>query len=307
MSPSESREENVVSRLSSALADLAADVAPSIVQVHGRSRRPATGLVVGPERVLAASHSVHWEDGLQVRPDEGDVRAATSLGSDPATDLLLLHVPGLSAPPLEFSTITPRIGELALISGRSWRGDRRARLGMVSGLTGPLQVRDGTKLDQLLVLSPSPYPGFSGSAVVGADGALLGMATAGLLRGMALALPGEAVTRLVREMEQHGGSRRGFLGISSQPVRVPRRQRSGTTSDHGLMVLGIVDDSPADRAGVMVGDIMVAAAGEALRVPEDLLALLTPDRIDRTLDIQVLRGGVSETLPVTVGQRPQRA
>jgi S1-C subfamily serine protease len=303
----ESTEPNIMSRLSSALADAAARIAPSVVQVHGRPRRPSSGIVIAPERVLTTRHSVEWEEGLKVRIDDGAMLEASSAGSDPAADLVLLKVPGLKAPVLTFAASRPRMGELALLAGRSWRGDQRARLGMISGVMGPVQLRDGTRMEQLLVLSPPPYPGFSGSAVVGADGALVGLATAGLLRGTAVALPAAVVTPILREIEQHGGARRGYLGVSSQPVRVPERQRSAVPGDGGLVVLGVVAGSPADRAGLMVGDIMMDAAGSSLRVPEDLLALLTPDRIDRDLDLRVLRGAAAETITVTVGQRPHRS
>jgi S1-C subfamily serine protease len=122
-----------------------------------------------------------------------------------------------------------------------------------------------------------------------------------------MALPGAVAAVLVREVEQHGGARRGFLGLSSQPVRVPERQRQPGAGDGGLVVLSVVEGSPADRAGLMVGDIMVEAAGGRLEAPEDLLALLTPDRIDRTLDLKVLRGATMQPMAITVGQRPRRS
>jgi S1-C subfamily serine protease len=299
-------EQDVVTRLSNALAERAARIAPSIVQVHGRPRRPASGILIAAERVVTTSHSVEWEDGVKVRSHTGQLRSATVVGSDPGADLILLHVPGLDGVPIDFAATRPRVGELALIAGRSWRGDPRARLVMISGVTGPLQMRDGTRLDQTLVLSATPYPGFSGSAVVGADGSLVGMASAGLFRGTAMALPGAVAAAVVREVEQHGGARRGFLGVSSQPVRVPARQRQSAPGDGGLVVLDVVEGGPADRAGLMVGDIMVEAAGTPLRAPEDLLALLTPDRIDRALDLQVLRGAAVQSVAITVGQRPRR-
>ena len=300
-------EQDVVTQLSNALAERAARIAPSVVQVHGRPRGPASGILIAAERVVTTSHSVEWEDGLKVRSHTGQLRAATVVGSDPGADLILLAVPGLDGVPIDFAATQPRAGELALIAGRSWRGDPRARLVMVSGVTGPLQMRDGTRLDRTLVLSATPYAGFSGSAVVGADGSLVGMATAGLFRGTAMALPGAVAAALVREVEQHGGARRGFLGLSSQPVRVPERQRQPGSGDGGLVVLSIVEGSPADRAGLMVGDIMVEAAGGRLETPEDLLALLTPDRIDRTLDLKVLRGATVQPMAITVGQRPRRS
>jgi S1-C subfamily serine protease len=304
LSTPDSSAQTAVTRLSSALADTAGRIAPSVIQVFGRPRRSASGIVIAPERVLTTSHSVEWDEGLKVRTDAGELREATIVGHHHGADLVLLKVPGLDAAPLAFDSASPKMGELALLSGRSWRGEQRARLVMVSGVSGPIQMRDGTRLEHMLVLSISPYPGFSGSAVVAADGRLVGIATAGLFRGTAVALPGDLATSIVQEIEQHGGVRRGFLGVTSQPVRVPARQKGSSPRDRGLVILGVAENSPADRAGLLVGDIMVEAAGTSLDAPEDLLALLTSDRVGQSLELNVIRGGGMQNVTVTVGQRP---
>lgn len=307
MNTSEATKRPLLAELSDALADAAARVAPSIVQVHGRPRRPAGGIVIAPGRVVTTAHSVEWDEGLKVRNHEGRTLAATVVGSHPGADLTLLDVPGLDNPALAFGRRAARIGELTLLSGRSWRGDARARLAMISGVSGPAQLPDGTRLEGLLVLSWSPYPGFSGSAVTGADGALLGIATAGLFRGTAVAVPGAIVEPSIDAIARHGGVRRGFLGVSSQPVRIPRRQRGALAQESGLLVLAVSEGGPADAAGLMVGDIMVEAAGAALASPEDLLAQLTGERVGHPLEVRVLRGEAVATIPVTVGERPRRA
>jgi S1-C subfamily serine protease len=198
------------------------------------------------------------------------------------------------------------MGELVLLAGRSWRGDPRVRLVTVCGSGGPLQMRDGTRIDRLLVLSAGPYPGFSGSAVISGGGKLLGVATAGLVRGTAVAVPGSIVSTAIEELEQHGGVRRGFLGVTSHPVRLTARQKELSKSDSGLVILGVADDSPAGEAGLLVGDILVQAAGARLESPEDLLVLLTPDRVHQPFPITVLRGTSVENVTVTVGERPRR-
>jgi serine protease DegQ len=298
---------NAMEALSAAAADVARGVSPSIVQVHGRPRRPASGIVIAPERVLTTSHSVEWEEGLSIRTDAGEIRPATAAGHHEGLDLVLLRVPGLDAPSLVFASGEARMGELALLAGRSWRGDSRVRLITVCGSGGPLQVRDGTRIERLLVLSAGPYPGFSGSAVISGEGTLLGIATAGLVRGTAVAVPGTTIAAAVKELEEHGGVRRGFLGVTSQPVRLPPRQKDLSASGQGLVILGIAGDSPAERDGLLVGDIMVQAAGARLETPEDLLALLTPDRVGQPLALTILRGAAVENVTVTVGQRLSRS
>jgi S1-C subfamily serine protease len=292
--------------LSAELAAAAAGVAPSIVEVLGRTRRAATGIVIGAGRVIMGAHSVDGDEGLKIRTQTGQTVQAAIVGVHPAADLALLQADGLDAPALTFDTEQAGVGSLALLSGRSSRGDARARLTMISGVTGPVQMPDGSRLDRLLVLSWSPYPGFSGSAVTAVDGTLLGMATAALFRGTAVAVPTGVLQPAIDEIVRHGGVRRGFLGVSTQPVRVPERQRHDASAAGGLLILGLSEDGPADRAGLMVGDIMIEAGGAPLAMPEDLLALLTGDRVGRPLDVRVLRGGTMQTTAVTIGERPRR-
>jgi S1-C subfamily serine protease len=294
-------------RLSRELADAAAAAARSIVQVRGRPRGPASGVVIGPERVVTTSHSVEWEEGLSVVTHDGAELQAAPLGHARGLDLVLLKVSGLDAPPMSLAADVARPGELVLVAGRSWRGHLSIRLSAIGSVAGPLQTRDGTKIDEVLSLNASPYPGFSGSALVGGDGYVAGIATAGLLRGAALAVPGTAVSSTISAIEQHGGIRRGFLGVTSQPVRLPARQRGTPAREQGLVVVGVAADSPADRAGLLVGDIMVEAAGTPLASPEDLLGLLGPERVGHSLDLLVLRGAAGQTVRVTVGERSSRS
>jgi serine protease DegQ len=295
----------VWSALSRELSDAADRVTRSIVQVHGRSR-PASGIVWARDRVLSTSHSVEWEDGVRVRRHDGTVLPATIAGHDPVADLVVLRVENLDSPPLPHAGAAARPGDLALITGRAWNGRSHARLVALTGVAGPLQSAHGPKLDRVITLPLSPYAGFSGSALAGPDGTLLGVATAGLVRGRALALPVDVVRPIVDAIEKHGGIRRGYLGVVTQPVRLPARQRGDLPDGRGLLVLDVSADSPAEAAGVLVGDIIVGAAGHALSAPEDLLALLGPERIGEPLPLDVLRGSARETLPVAVGERLTR-
>ena len=152
------------SALSRQLADAAERVAPAIVQVFGR-KRPASGIVIGPERVVSTSHSVEWQEGVRVRTNDGKSLPAEVVGHAPGADLVLLKVPGLSGSAFP-GTELPRPGQLGLLTGRSWSGIQQVRLAVVSGVGGPLDTADGTRLDRVISLPASPYPGYSGSALV---------------------------------------------------------------------------------------------------------------------------------------------
>jgi S1-C subfamily serine protease len=156
----------------------------------------------------------------------------------------------------------------------------------------------------LLSLDVGVYPGVSGSAVILPDGTLAGIATAGLVRATALAIGATQLRAVVESIEKHGSVKRGFLGISSQPVRIPERQRDGRAEGVGLVVIGIGLDTPADRAGLLVGDIVVGFGGTAVSEPESLLGMLTGDRIGEATPVTVLRGGRVTDVAVTIGERP---
>jgi S1-C subfamily serine protease len=97
--------------------------------------------------------------------------------------------------------------------------------------------------------------------------------------------------------------KRGYLGIGSQPVHIPPAQRGGLPSEAGLLIVEVTRESPAERGGLLLGDILVALDGRPVGAPEDLQALLIGERVGRPVPVQVLRGGRPTTVEVTVGQR----
>jgi S1-C subfamily serine protease len=291
--------------LSAACEQVARDATASVVQVHGR-RRPASGVVIAPERVVTTSHSVEWEDHTRVRTADGRLLPAQVAGRDAQLDLVLLRVPALEGHALTVSDAAPSTGTLGLVVGRTWSGHLRARLTTITALEGSVRVGRGTRLDRALGLDVGVYPGFSGSAVLLAGGRLAGLATAGLVRATALALPAGHVRQVLDGIERHGSVKRGFLGITSQPVQIPERQRDGRAETDGLLVTGVAAGTPAEQAGLLVGDIVVGFAGTSVDEPESLLALLTGDRVGHATPVAVLRGGRGLEVSVTVGQRSDK-
>lgn len=297
---------NAFADVSTACREVTSSVAASVVQVHGRPRRPASALVVAAERVLTTNHSVEWEEDISVKLADGRTLVGSVAGRDAATDLVLLRVPGLDAPAASFSADTPDTGQLGLIVGRTWGGHLRARLTTLTRIEGPVRIGSGRTLERVLSLDAGPYPGFSGSAVVLPDGHIAGLATAGILRGTGLAVPAATLSATIEGLERHGSVRRGYLGITSQPVQIPETQRAGRDQSHGLLVLGLAENGPAATAGVMVGDILVAFDGEGIEDPEHLLARLSGDRIGQTVPLTAIRGRSLSDVPVVIAERPAR-
>jgi len=298
------QSSDLLAALSDGMADAVEKIGSSVVRVNGRRRRPGSGVVYAPDTVLTASHVLEREEDLTVGVGDGRTLPARFMGRDPSSDLAALKVEGLdveAATPAEGSA---RIGQLALAVGSPGRGEGpRASLGVVSSVGGPMRTWRGTRLERYIQTDATPYPGFSGGALIDARGGVLGIMTTGLARGAALAIPAEIAWRVARTLEERGSVRRGYLGILSQPVRLPDGQRLGLTQRGGLLVVGVEDGSPAGRGGIIIGDILATLDGQPVEDTEDLLVLLTDERIGREAQIQVVRGGELQTLRVTVGER----
>lgn len=297
---------HVLSILSDQFANAVEQAGRSVVQVNGRPRRPSSGVVYAPALVLAAEHAVERDDDLSVETAGGPPRAAQLVGRDLASDLAVLRVPGLDAEPALRAPVAARVGQFVLAIGRPAGRELMASIGIVSAVGGPVRTRGGM-LEQYVRTDATPYPGFSGGALIDARGAVLGILTTGLAGGAALAVPSALAWHLAETLGRQGYVPRGWLGIGSQPVRIPLGQRAGREHETGLLIVELVPESPAQRAGLLLGDILVALDGQVVDDGEVLQTLLRGDRVGRAVTVEVLRGGVPVTLEVTVGQRPGRA
>jgi S1-C subfamily serine protease len=302
----ENLKENsdLLSALSDGMADAVEQIGTKVVRVNGRRRRPASGVVYASNMILTASHVLEREEDLTVETHEGRTLPAQFVGRDPSTDLAVLRVEGLDAETATPAQGNARIGQLALAVGSPSRGEGpRASLGVVSSVGGPLRTGRGTRLERYVQTDATHYPGFSGGPLVDARGNVLGIMTAGWARGAALAIPAEVAWRTAKTLESRGTIERGYLGILSQPVRLPDGQRTGLTQRGGLLVVGVEDDSPAGRGGVLLGDILATLDGQPVEDTDDLLVLLTGERVGETVPVKVIRGGEPQTLQITIGER----
>jgi S1-C subfamily serine protease len=147
------------------------------------------------------------------------------------------------------------------------------------------------------------YPGFSGGPLVDASGRVYGMNTSGFMRGLSLAVPTRTIQRVAETLLQHGRMRRGFLGISAQPVHLPDSLAEQLGQDTGLLLASVETGSPAERGGLLLGDVIVSVDGVPVEHLDELLALLSGDRVGREVPVGLVRGGELRELRVTVGER----
>lgn len=288
--------------LSNQMADAVERVTSSLVLVNGRQRQPASGFVYATDLVLTASHVIEREEGLTIQTSDQRTLSAQVVGRDLGTDLAVLRVSNLNVQPAAIASEQARVGQLTLAVGRGEDGPA-ASVGIISTIGGPLRTDRGVVLERYIRTDATPYPGFSGGPLVDAEGNVLGILTTGLLNGIALAIPAQIAHTIADTLSQHGSVKRGYLGMSSQPIELPASQRAGREQEQGLLVVRVEENSPAHQSGLLIGDILVSLDGHIINDAEDLQLLLTGDRVGRAIPVEVIRGGSVQVVQVTVGQR----
>jgi S1-C subfamily serine protease len=181
----------------------------------------------------------------------------------------------------------------------------QASLGVVSAIGGPVRTGRGGLLERYLRTDAISYPGFSGGPLVDTAGRVVGLNTSGLGHGAAITIPAALAWEIASTLAKNGHVRRGFIGVRSQPVPIAAAQQKalGREQSSGLLLVGVEEHSPAEKGGLLVGDIIVALAGKPVADPDELLAALVGDVVGKPTPFEVLRGGQPHTATITVGER----
>jgi len=288
------------SELSSELVAQVEEASPSVVRVEGRRGRPASGVIWSEDGLLlAADHALDGDESVEVGLPDGETAEAQLVGRDAGLDLALLRLSRTGLRPAAWSDSVPRVGQLVLELSRPGRGPRAA-VGMVARVGPEWRTPAGGKVERYVELDLALRPGFSGSLLLDAAGRGLGLAAGGLLRGAALALPPAALRRAVKAIVEHGGVRRGFLGIATVPVRLPAE----AGQPHGLLLTGVEPGSPAALAGLALGDVLLSVEGRPLAHAGELLPFLEEERIGTPLPLRAWRAGAARDVAPTVAPRP---
>jgi S1-C subfamily serine protease len=295
---------NVLVDLSSAMVAAAEKAGDSTVLVNGRRRMSASGCAYAADLILTADHVIEQEEGLTVTLPDGTVLEAKLAGRDPGSDLALLRLERPAAKPAEIAP-NVKIGQLVLALGRPSTDGIEASLGVVSALGGSVRTPRGM-LERYIRTDTTPYPGFSGGPLVDAEGRVAGVNTSGFGHGAALTIPASIAWKVAEQLAKHGSVEHGYLGIRSQPVEVSEAAQKALkrTQAAGLVIVGVEKGSPAEKGGLMVGDILVSIENQPIEDHDALFAHLSGDAVNETIQIEILRGGKQETLKVKVGARP---
>jgi S1-C subfamily serine protease len=290
--------------LSTDLAGIVEKAAVAVVRVEGRRRAPSSGVVFAPDgAIVAAHHSVDSDEDVPVGLSDGRTLAARVVGRDPSRDLAVLRVDASGlVPPRWAATAAPHTGELVVSLSRPGRS-LRARLGVVSAVTGEWRTPSGARLDHYLESDVALHPGFSGGLLLSARGEALGVNTAGILRGASFCVDARTVARVAEAVLAGRRPRRGWLGVATQPIALPEDLRTRLGQAAALLVLSVQAGGPAAKAGLLLGDVLLRAGEERLTSPAELLPALDEDRVGEELKLAILRAGKERVLAITVGER----
>ena len=294
----------ILSTLSESLAATVEDAGKGVVQVNARGRLPASGIIWSSDGiVVTAHHVVERDDKISVGLPNGETVGATLIGRDPSTDLAVLKADakGLEIPSRsDFRDV--RVGHIVLALGRPGQSIR-ATLGVVSALSQNWRAPTGGKLDHYLQTDVVMYPGFSGGPLVDVSSQILGINTSALLRGVSLTISSPTIGKVVEQLVSHGKIRRGYLGVSSQPVRLPEALGKQLGQETGLVLLSVEPGSPAQKGGLLLGDTLLSLDGQPVPHLDSLLSFLTDDTVGREVKIRLVRGGEVQEQPVVVGEK----
>ena len=294
-------------QLSQELSEAIRRAGESIVSVMGHRGHASSGIVWRPDVVITAAHAVRHDSTLRVIGSSGDPVSARIAGRDHGSDIAVLQLnEGLSSPVAEFGeTESAAVGELVVAIARTRRGHIVASTGVIGGLMGEWRAWGVRRIDQFIRPDLTLLSGFSGGALIGADGRILGMNTSALMRDKPITIPAATLVRIGTDLASKGRVPRPHIGVVMQPVHLPEslQTRSGIAASGGLLVMQTQPGGPADQAGVLIGDILVQWNGQGIGELENLSDLVSGSGIGNEASLTLIRGGLKHELAVRVGER----
>jgi S1-C subfamily serine protease len=289
---------------SRAVIDVVKRVGPAVVRLDVRSRNDrrsggtGSGVIVAPDGlVLTNSHVVGGSARASVTAVDGRNLGARVVGDDPDTDLALVRVDSPVTLPAAVLGDSRRLqrGQLVVAIGNPLGFESTVTTGVVSALGRSLRARSGRLIDDVIQTDAALNPGNSGGPLVSSRGEVVGINTAVIMgaQGICFAVAANTANFVLGELVRHGRVRRAFIGISAQQTAIPRRLQHAASivQETGVMIAEVEPKSPAQQAGLLSGDIILALDGASVTGADDLIRLLAGEKIERTIEIEVLRLG----------------
>jgi S1-C subfamily serine protease len=295
------------SELSKEISQAVEQAGKSVVAVDGRSGHTSSGIVWRDDSILTAAHSIRHDTNIRVIFGPGKSLTAKLSGRDRGTDLAVLKLDEKveSEPAKLGNGTTLSVGELTVAVARTRRGNIVASGGIISGLMGEWQIAR-TRIDQFIRPDLMLYPGFSGGALVGPGGNIIGLNTSGLIRGKSITIPSSTLTRVAEEIAAKGHVARPYIGLVMQPVEIPGslQKNAGVDANTGLLVMHVEPGGPADKAGAILGDILIDIGGRSFENLEDVHEELRRKGAGQEVQAKIIRGGQNIQITIRIGERP---
>jgi S1-C subfamily serine protease len=295
-------ETEALDAYSRVITRVAATVGPSVASVRVRTRRgegAGSAIVFTDDGFLLTS--AHVVEGAAAGSGEAQFADGTEsrfdvVGTDPLSDLAVLRARGETpAPAVLGDAASLAVGQLVVAVGNPLGLMGSVTAGVVSALGRSLPTRSGTAVrvvDEVIQTDAALNPGNSGGALVESSGRVVGVNTAVAGVGLGLAVPINATTRsILAALMRDGRVRRAYLGVASARAPLPPALVERTGRRHGVRLAEVVPGSPAGRAGLYTGDLVLSAAGLPVTTPGDLARGMTEDTIGRPIELTVWRRG----------------
>jgi len=306
-------DSSLLDAYSQAVVSAAERVSPSVAKIEitqtaGRARdgEPrerhggGSGFVFTPDGlVLTNSHVVHDASRIQVSLPDGRQFLAHLIGDDPATDLAVVRLDRINSDASNLTAVTfgdsqtLRVGQLAIAIGNPYGFQYTVTAGVVSALGRSLRSYSGRMIDDVVQTDASLNPGNSGGPLVSSDGRVVGVNTATIMgaQGLCFAIGINTAKFVASRLLHQGRIRRAFIGVEAQTVPLHRRivRFYDLPKETGVIVLAAENGSPAQKAGLREGVVIVAFGGQPVAGVDDLHRLLTDTHVGVSSSITVLR------------------
>jgi len=305
---------------SRAITNVVDRVGPTVVRIdvrHGTNAARAgsgSGVIVAPDGlVLTNSHVVGGAARVELMTTEGRSLTARVVGDDPDTDLALLRVDAPVTLPAAALGDSKRLrrGQLVVAIGNPLGFESTVTAGVVSALGRSLRARSGRLIDDVIQTDAALNPGNSGGPLVSSRGEVIGVNTAIIqgAQGICFAVAANTANFVLGQLVRHGRVRRAFIGISAQQTTIPRRMQlaAGLAQSSAATISASEPGSPANRSGLLTGDMIVTLDGQPVTGADDLIRLLTGERIGRSIEISVLRLGKPRQFTLVPEERKRAA
>lgn len=307
---------NNLADFSDQITNVVKDVSASIVAIDARPRVATSGIIWQEGGIIVSTnHTIQRDEDITVALSDGRTAKASVVGRDAGTDLAVLKIEDEEiAKTLKAGNVAETsgasVGNIVLAVGRTSReGAATASFGIISQIGGAWRSWRGDEIERFIALDVAVILGFSGGALVNAGGEILGVNTSAFGRGLALTIPTETVNRVVNALLTKGRISKPYLGIGTQIVPLTGNliEKLDSEQTSGLMILTVEAEGAAEKAGILIGDVLVAIDETPTLEPADVQTALWGKEAGNTVKAKIFRGGELREIEIVLGERPEKS